>query len=442
MVEAMSDSVSDRKVEDVLTSVRRLVSNEVPRNRRRSLDVEKGALVLTDAQRIKKEPSRTSAARSLEERIAELEAAVRDRDDEFEPDGSEDQEVHRPKRIVYTRPPSVAEQVNLRRLSQIAMVETGPASDDAPTGDTEIAFRSGREDDHANADARPEDTLSLGPDVEIDAYVEEAPMAEDVPTEPPRSAEVRAFSDPDGFVDRIEARIEQNERGALNTVEDAPLADEWPASQPVAPSAEMDADQTADDVTSDPSTETTAEFEAALSEAVAASVEDEVGKFPETFRDREPAFAEARVDYVAETAQETPVENVPFAETDEPALKEASHEDDQFDDDEFEDDQTDDDQFDDDLVEAALSEATLEDPDLDDEEPGAEPAAEEPAEDLARAAAAAALAELSNEDAMRLLVRRMMRDEFQGELGERITRNVRKLVRREIKRALEMRDLL
>jgi hypothetical protein len=44
-------------------------------------------------------------------------------------------------------------------------------------------------------------------------------------------------------------------------------------------------------------------------------------------------------------------------------------------------------------------------------------------------------------DALRDLVAEIIREELQGALGERITRNVRKLVRREIARALETRDL-
>jgi hypothetical protein len=45
-----------------------------------------------------------------------------------------------------------------------------------------------------------------------------------------------------------------------------------------------------------------------------------------------------------------------------------------------------------------------------------------------------------SEDLLREIVRDMIRDELQGNLGERITRNVRKLVRAEINRALESRD--
>ncbi|WP_291732557.1 hypothetical protein [Leisingera sp. F5] len=72
------------------------------------------------------------------------------------------------------------------------------------------------------------------------------------------------------------------------------------------------------------------------------------------------------------------------------------------------------------------------------------------AETVAEAAVAGAaletLAESADgyldEDALRDLVASIVREELQGPLGERITRNVRKLVRREIHRALAAHDLL
>lgn len=47
-----------------------------------------------------------------------------------------------------------------------------------------------------------------------------------------------------------------------------------------------------------------------------------------------------------------------------------------------------------------------------------------------------------DEDALRDIVSEIVREELQGELGERITRNVRKLVRREIQRALTSQNLI
>jgi hypothetical protein len=49
-------------------------------------------------------------------------------------------------------------------------------------------------------------------------------------------------------------------------------------------------------------------------------------------------------------------------------------------------------------------------------------------------------ASILDEETLRDLVSQMVREELQGELGDRITRNVRKLVRREIQRALASRE--
>ncbi|NVK15256.1 MAG: hypothetical protein HWE35_13895 [Rhodobacteraceae bacterium] len=72
--------------------------------------------------------------------------------------------------------------------------------------------------------------------------------------------------------------------------------------------------------------------------------------------------------------------------------------------------------------------------------------AETAVEDAVTAAAMDTLAEEGDsyldEDALRDLVASIVREELQGPLGERITRNVRKLVRREIQRALAAHDLL
>ena len=79
---------------------------------------------------------------------------------------------------------------------------------------------------------------------------------------------------------------------------------------------------------------------------------------------------------------------------------------------------------------------TSNDPDQSDEEPAA--AGNPPAEDGLNYDAEE---QLIDEDALRDLVSDIVRAELQGALGERITRNVRKLVRREIHRALAAQEL-
>ncbi|MGR3512574.1 MAG: hypothetical protein ACU0GG_07390 [Paracoccaceae bacterium] len=220
----MSEQASDPNVEDVLSSVRRLVSQELPKRREITTKPapDQGALVLTSKDRIAAEHSKRVAAQSLEQRIAELEKAVDQSSGEFEPDGSEDQAQHRPDRIVYTRPrPSEAEaqsRPTTLRLSEIALIDTPKVAEDEAEDDTiaPIAFRHGG-----------------------GAGVDEAPMAEDVPTLPPAKAEVRAFSDPDDVVARIEARIE---RGG-DAVEPVPEAS--PETKSATSVTDFDADLTA-----------------------------------------------------------------------------------------------------------------------------------------------------------------------------------------------------
>ena len=65
------------------------------------------------------------------------------------------------------------------------------------------------------------------------------------------------------------------------------------------------------------------------------------------------------------------------------------------------------------------------------------PDPDEPGTALAEAAAPAALID---PEMLRSMVSQMIRDELQGEMGERITRNVRKLVRREINRVLSAQE--
>lgn len=263
----MSDSASRKDVEDVLSSVRRLVSNETPRNRRPDLPEGPGALVLTDAQRVEKPAAKGPVARSLEDRIAELEAAVSSRDDEYEPDGSEDQAQHRPDRIVYSRPPRDDEDRKARgdalRLNRLSLVESGTPQaepethdDDPPAESPRARFRHARR--AASADPGG-----------ADAPEQEAPMAENVTDAPDeKTAEVRPFHDPDDMVGRFEARMDGDDlppppgpghNGFSERLEpyEASLGAEPETSAPA--TDELAQMEQADD----------ADFEAALSEAVA-----------------------------------------------------------------------------------------------------------------------------------------------------------------------------
>ncbi|PWK53108.1 hypothetical protein [Silicimonas algicola] len=448
----MSGNATDPKVEDVLSSVRRLVSGELPRTPRPALPEGPGALVLTAAQRIVTAPrgaTSATARKSLEERIAELEAAVSFRNDEFEPDGSEDQSQHRPDRIVYTRPPSETPDTSRRRsslrLSQIALIETGPAADDEEIGTETPAFRR-KSDTNANDQAAVDD--------------EEAPMAEDVQPAP-HTAEVRRFTDPDDVATRLAARWS---------------GDPTRASAPVMPTTlARDGD----------------DFDDALSRAVRESVrslvaEDRLVEAPETtdetsgvpvdmsaedFDDEPSAFSrfsrderdDNDADRIADTQDDDPEIDALIAEAEAPEPSVIFVHKDQDEESGREPDEPVDDEYEsradaagpdvtrgeevrtappfDAAIEPALAATTTRAAVPVEDAVAPEDGAIETVSPSPLDVAGAALAVLPNEDAMRLMVGRLIREELQGELGERITRNVRKLVRREILRALNARDL-
>ena len=103
-------NIAARETEQaVLDSIRRLLSDGQPAERRPVAAPVTGSekLLLTPALRVGEnapespQPHVAPVAWSLEERIAELEAAVGDRADEWEPDGSEDADQERPNRFVF-----------------------------------------------------------------------------------------------------------------------------------------------------------------------------------------------------------------------------------------------------------------------------------------------------------------------------------------------------
>lgn len=126
----MSDSAYQGDESDVLASVRRLVTPEGDRKTLRASAPGSGTstekLLLTPALRVNDEdpdpeenrtgefiadvePGRTEPGWSLEDRIAELEAAVGAVPDEWEPDGSEQPDQETPREFIFQhRPLSLA----------------------------------------------------------------------------------------------------------------------------------------------------------------------------------------------------------------------------------------------------------------------------------------------------------------------------------------------
>lgn len=116
----MTETVSNRGREDVLTQVRQLVSavqpppEPEPERVERAAPAKPGALLLTPALRVPEPNAKGKRAASdqrpmtLEERIAELEAAVGNQVQEWEPDGSEGDAPHQPSAVIY--PARMAQQ--------------------------------------------------------------------------------------------------------------------------------------------------------------------------------------------------------------------------------------------------------------------------------------------------------------------------------------------
>lgn len=108
----MTNTAARGADEAVLDSIRRLLSDgraAEPRGEPQAAATEK--LLLTPALRVEKvapapRPRSEPVSWSLEDRIAELEAAVGDQPGEWEPDGSEDADQERPSRFVFQHRPA------------------------------------------------------------------------------------------------------------------------------------------------------------------------------------------------------------------------------------------------------------------------------------------------------------------------------------------------
>jgi len=128
----MTNSAARGTEEAVLDSIRRLLSDGQPPDRRPEREATRSEkLLLTPALRVEETASATPRQRpvsepagwSLEDRIAELEAAVGERPDEWEPDGSEDADQERPSRFVFQHRPVPAGE---RAAQSLRPAEAGP----------------------------------------------------------------------------------------------------------------------------------------------------------------------------------------------------------------------------------------------------------------------------------------------------------------------------
>ena len=110
----MTNTAARGADEAVLDSIRRLLSDgQAPERKVAPPAAANEKLLLTPALRVETAPDAPvprprsePVAWSLEDRIAELEAAVGDQPGEWEPDGSEDADQERPNRFVFQHRPA------------------------------------------------------------------------------------------------------------------------------------------------------------------------------------------------------------------------------------------------------------------------------------------------------------------------------------------------
>lgn len=434
----MSDPVNDVAFEDILDSVRRLVKSH-PVRPPEAAHRPPERLVLTSDLRVatpdadqgdRAEPARRGGDagfdashpsrrnQTLEARIAELEAAVNAQATDFEPDGSEDTEMHRPRAV----PDRQRDGDPLRRLAEAhrdeAQAQDAPqdaapfltvpeAAPQAPRPSvvldepSHFRFRprGAEPEDDRMSDAAGEDTENGGPG--------------DVPGVDERPAGRRGDDDVLAVVTEIEKLL----GGAGLVAPRSTAADDQTASAPVA------GDTAATGVTGRDGAED-------LSGGEVANEDDDdwedlgvlsLGSAPPAMqggsdpfsllgaggaggattgdgstrpRSRAHLRAVGSDDFPPQPDMAAPI--APPAGLDGPAEPAAGNE-------------------------AVPDDATRQDDPTD-----SRGAAEDDS--------------FLDEDALREMVAELVRRELQGALGERISRNLRKLVRREIMRALSVRD--
>jgi hypothetical protein len=144
----MTNTAARGADEAVLDSIRRLLSDgQAPERKVAPPAVANEKLLLTPALRVETTPAAPAprprsepVTWSLEDRIAELEAAVGDQPGEWEPDGSEDADQERPSRFVFQHRPAP------RGSEAAGMAEAAAASPRAPAP-TAAAVRDNLDDE-------------------------------------------------------------------------------------------------------------------------------------------------------------------------------------------------------------------------------------------------------------------------------------------------------
>jgi len=377
----MSDPVTNAEIEDVLSSIRRLVSEEVKPAPQAETDASsqkrkervRSKLVLTPAFRVSSEdkPEGDFAEKAPEEVTEDSGAEVSEDRSE---DNTEDE---------------TAENQNPEDVSEDEQSEEMQSeSDDQVETD---------EDTEAVDEALQETEAEQSEDHTQEVHAEDA--AEEVEAED-AAEEVETEDDTEEVEPEAEQDSEDTAVAAL-VAEDNAEAQEEPETVEEWVDAEPDAAEVAFDRDALSALEMTiAELEAAVG-GQADEWEPDGSEPDEETPDEVPGIAARLVNATPEDARDVKDEPAEVSENTEDSKVDATADETQF----YEDDT---------LNEEAM---IAEKEGFFDEE-----------------------VSVIDEEALRDLVSEIVRQELQGSLGERITRNVRKLVRREIHRAMAARD--
>ena len=373
---------------------------------------------------------------SLEERIADLEAAIGRSQEEFEPDGSEELEELRPHAMPFRM-----------RLADVRLAEV---QDVAPEDESEEAAAANADPFALPPEVEPAGFAEPGPAefTPRDAVAERAAVEDEVEPESAAAPEplmtLIAETEPEAVedegnevaleaVDLAAGEVDTSVFDLHEAVEEAEVADAFDAD------ADADADASAADASDaaeagfddvEPEAEAVDldaaeadEGDDASAEEVEAGFEPKVDAEPEPEMEPEPepmpemrftrheraaadegVFAHIHRERAAErdlSAMLAEAMSMPGAEPEVRDLPEAPVQDDRYE------------------HEAGMA--------------GASEVFEEDDEQIEEA--------LIDEDSLREIVADLVRQELRGELGERITRNVRRMIRRELHRALALQEL-
>jgi hypothetical protein len=381
----MSDPVTNAEVEDVLSSIRRLVSEDKRPLHPPRHEPKADRLVLTPALRVADAPA-TDASLNLDDHLATDETSA------------EIHDTHLFSRYESRQQADIAQQEEAQQPEAYSAMSTTVRRHEEDYSADPYGF-----DDESDPDGEASSLLTTFPAVEVQEPIEEPKLRENTVS--------------------LRSNVDQQQPPAAKPVTQAAVAaEETPEAAPELAQADpIDDQEQVQDAAEPPAAfDVQSAVEASKSAALSAKIEaleTAIGKIadswePDDAGEGDYAGSEPQaMEWEDNEPEEGPAARLHFS----PMDTEFSDEDERQSD--------------------AISDNA---PDQQDIAPHPEQD-----ENVSPQGAGLELAddELLDEEALRDLVSEIVRAELQGSLGERITRNVRKLVRREIHRALAARDL-